>query len=59
MFSDIEREDLIRNLVDALSQCDRVIQGKVVHHFTQADPEYRRRVAEGLGMANQHSQAAE
>ncbi|MDB5698067.1 MAG: catalase [Alphaproteobacteria bacterium] len=49
-FSDAERDELIANLVGALSQCDAVIQQKMVSHFTQADPDYGRRVAEGLGM---------
>jgi catalase len=56
-FSDAERNELIANLVGALSECDRVIQEKMVHHFTQADPDYGRRVAEGLGMGR--AQAAE
>jgi catalase len=55
-FSDAEREELISNLVGALSECDRVIQEKMVHHFTQADPDYGARVAQGLGL--RPSQAA-
>ena len=45
-----ERDDLITNLVDNLRQCDKHIQERMVWHFTQCDPEYGRRVAEGLGL---------
>jgi catalase len=57
-FEDWEREELIANLIGALSQCDRIIQEKMVHHFTLADADYGRRVAEGLGIGQQ-AQAAE
>ncbi|HZI19821.1 MAG TPA: catalase [Pyrinomonadaceae bacterium] len=46
-----ERDELIKNLVDALSQCDRGIQDRMVSHLSQCDEEYGRRVAEGLGIA--------
>ncbi len=49
-FSQEERDELISNLVDALKQCREDIQKRMVHHFTLADAEYGRRVAEGLGM---------
>jgi catalase len=49
-FEDWEREDLISNLVGALSKCDRDIQDRMIYHFTQADENYGRRVAEGLGL---------
>ena len=45
-----ERDDLVLNLVDALSQCDRVIQERMVEHFGFADEEFGRRVAEGIGV---------
>jgi catalase len=45
-----ERDELIRNLVDALSRCDEGIQNRMVNHLTQCDAEYGRRVAEGLGI---------
>ncbi|HYF58889.1 MAG TPA: catalase [Burkholderiaceae bacterium] len=45
-----ERDELIRNLVDALGTCNRDIQERMVSHFTQADPEYGQRVAQGLGI---------
>ncbi len=50
-FEDWERDELVANLVDALSGCEREIQDRMVGHFTQADAEYGRRVAEGLGVA--------
>jgi catalase len=48
---DWERDDLIRNLVDKLTQCDKPIQLRMVEHFTMCDPEYGRRVAEGLDLS--------
>ena len=45
-----ERDDLVRNLADALSQCDKIVQEKMIEHFTKCDAEYGRRVAEGIGM---------
>jgi catalase len=49
-FEDWERDELISNLVSALSQCNRDIQDRMVHNFTRADADYGRRVAEGLGI---------
>ena len=57
-FSADERDELIGNLVGALSACNPDIQARMVEHFTQADSEYGRRVAEGLG-ATATTQAAE
>jgi catalase len=48
---DWERDDLVLNLTDALKQCERHIQERMVGHFTQCDPEFGRRVAEGIGVA--------
>ena len=45
-----ERDELISNLVGALSQCNPDIQERMVGYFTQADADYGRRVAEGLGI---------
>ncbi|WP_458093851.1 catalase [Roseomonas sp. WA12] len=50
-FSEFERDDLVRNLVGALSECAPVIREKMVCYFMQADREYGARVAEGLGIA--------
>lgn len=58
-FEDWERDELIANLVGALSGCDQIIQEKMLGYFTQADADYGRRVAEGLGMKQPQLQAAE
>lgn len=47
-FEDWEREELINNLGDALSVCDPRIQEEMIHHFTQADEDYGRRVRENM-----------
>ncbi|MFB9862775.1 catalase [Rufibacter immobilis] len=47
-FEDWERDDLITNLVNTLATCDKRIQDKMIEHFTLADEDYGRRVAEGL-----------
>ncbi|MBI4494359.1 MAG: catalase [Chloroflexi bacterium] len=51
-----ERDDLILNLVTALQECRRDIQERMLSHFTQCDPDYGRRIAEGLGGAPCSSQ---
>jgi catalase len=45
-----ERDDLVLNLVTALSECDKHIQEKMVWHFGQCDAGFGSRVAEGLGL---------
>ncbi len=50
-FEDWERDDLILNLVNTLKPAQQHIQERMVRHFTQCDPEYGRRVAEGLGLS--------
>ncbi|SMB86279.1 Catalase [Hymenobacter roseosalivarius DSM 11622] len=56
-----EKEDLVNNLVDAISAAEQHIQDKMVELFTQCDPEYGQRVAEGLKkhaeMSNSNGQA--
>jgi len=47
-FEDWEREELIKNLSDALAVCNKRIQDAMVEHFTQADEDYGRRVKEGI-----------
>jgi catalase len=49
-----EREDLVLNLVSALSQCNPDIQQRLVDHFTLADADYGRRVSEGLSQDSKH-----
>ena len=50
-FEDWEREDLITNLVNTLAPAAKVIQDKMVEHFTKCDEDYGRRVKEGLEKA--------
>jgi catalase len=45
-----EREDLVFNMIDLLSQCDRPIQERMVEQLTRCDADYGRRVAEGIGL---------
>lgn len=47
-FSEWEREELISNLVMALSNCRKEIQERMVEMFTKCDPDYGKRVADGL-----------
>jgi catalase len=58
-FEDWERDELISNLVDALKDCNRDIQERMVYHFTQADQDYGRRVAEGIGLQTKSEKAVE
>jgi catalase len=52
-FEEWEREELISNLVGALGVCKPHIQEHMIKHFTLADPDYGRRVADGLEQASQ------
>jgi catalase len=45
-----EKDDLVANLVDALSQCDRPIQERMVWHLLMCEDELGLRVGEGLGI---------
>jgi catalase len=45
-----EKDDLVANLVGALSQCDRPIQERMVWHWLMADDELGQRVGDGLGI---------
>lgn len=47
-FEEWEREELIHNLASALAPCNEGIQQRMIGYFTQADPDYGRRVAEGI-----------
>jgi catalase len=46
-----EKDDLVENLVGALSQCDRPIQERMVWHFFMVEDELGRRVGDGLGIS--------
>jgi catalase len=45
-----ERDELVANLVDALGQCDRVIQERMVWHLLLCEDGLGLRVGEGLGI---------
>ncbi|MBY0096047.1 catalase [Mesobacillus maritimus] len=47
---DWERDELIKNLSEALAVCDKKIQDAMIEHFTKADEDYGRRVKEGMEM---------
>lgn len=47
-FEEWERNELVKNLSEALAVCDKRIQNAMIEHFTQADEEYSRRVKEGI-----------
>src|SRR5918993_1348165 len=55
-FEDWEREDLITNLVNTLKSANKIIQDKMIENFTKCDPDYGRRVAEGLKNAGSDEQ---
>ncbi|WP_245308188.1 catalase [Halalkalibacter urbisdiaboli] len=52
-FSDWERDELIKNLVDTLKPCDQKIKDIMVNHLMQCDKDYGTRLKEGLEKANQ------
>jgi catalase len=45
-----EKDDLVTNLIGALSQCDRPIQERMVWHLLLAEDELGLRVGEGIGI---------
>ncbi|NEU12062.1 catalase [Methylobacterium sp. BTF04] len=49
-FETWERDDLIANLVADMKECPEAIQLRMVWHFSHADADYGRRVAEGAGI---------
>ncbi|MEA2400400.1 MAG: catalase [Thermoleophilaceae bacterium] len=46
-----EREDLVANLIDALGQCDRNIQERMVWHLFMIETELGQRVGDGVGIS--------
>ncbi|MEC1650420.1 catalase KatX [Bacillus vallismortis] len=54
-FSEFERNELITNLVNTLSTCRKEIQDQMIEHFTKADPDYGKRVAEGLKKVSENN----
>lgn len=53
-FEDWERDELIKNLVGDLSQCEQVLQDKIIALAKEADEEYGRRLSDGLAQAKKH-----
>ncbi|HET6560796.1 MAG TPA: catalase, partial [Marmoricola sp.] len=45
-----EKDDLVANLVGALSKCDKHIQERMVWHFFMAEDELGQRVGDGIGI---------
>jgi catalase len=45
-----EKDDLVANLVNALQQCDRPIQERMIWHFFMVEDELGQRVGEGVGL---------
>jgi catalase len=50
LMNEVEKQRLVVNLVGALKPVPRDIQERQIGHFRKADPDYGRRVAEGLGI---------
>jgi len=51
MHEDWEKDELVLNLVNTLKPAAKHIQDKMIELFTQCDPEYGQRVADGLRRA--------
>jgi catalase len=51
LMHDWERDDLVANFVNLLSQCDRPIQERMVWHFLLVEDDLGLRVGQGLGIA--------
>ena len=47
-FEEWERNELVKNLSEALAVCDKRIQNAMIEHFTQADEDYGVVVKEGI-----------
>ena len=48
---DWERDDLVFNMIDQLSQCERDVQERMLWHFFMIHDDYGKRVADGLNMS--------
>ncbi|MGI5324493.1 catalase [Actinomadura nitritigenes] len=51
LMEDWERDDLVNNFVDQLSQCVRAVQERMVWHFLLVEDDLGLRVGKGLGIA--------
>jgi catalase len=58
LHTDLEKDDLINNLSDALSNATPEIQDRMVELFSKCDAEYGRRVREGLDRIAHNPSAA-
>lgn len=50
LLNESEQEDLIDNIVTAMTTVKQEIQLRQIEHFRKADPEYGARIAKGLGL---------
>jgi catalase len=48
---DWEREEMLANYIDALGQCDRPIQERMVWHFYMAEDEWGQKVGDAIGVS--------
>jgi catalase len=46
-----ERDDMVANFIDALGQCDRPIQERMIWHLLMSEDELGLRVGEGIGIS--------
>jgi catalase len=46
--SKVDQDHLIDNIVDSLGKADKPIQQRMLENLAKADPEFGKRVAEGL-----------
>ncbi|MET9297089.1 catalase [Streptomyces sp. NPDC003077] len=53
LLEDWERDDLVKNFVDLISQAARAVQERMVWHFLLVDNDLGLRVGEGLGISPQ------
>ncbi|MBB0244536.1 catalase [Streptomyces alkaliphilus] len=51
LMEDWERDDLVKNFIDLISQTDRAVQERMVWHFLLVENELGLRVGEGLGIS--------
>jgi catalase len=47
---DWERDDLALNLTTLLADCDKIVQERMIAHFTKAEESFGKRLADGLGV---------
>jgi len=52
LHEDWERDDLINNMVGALADAEKVIQDKMIELCTNCDPDWGKRLADGIKAAN-------